>query len=133
MEAKIVEMVKTRLNKDDKNAVVTALTFLTAGVTVEMLLAPALQTLVINKQGEWRRKGKIPQVEEVSIPDMIARMGSRSVTPTVEGVAAAATTFSDDQRDALIKQLQAQQKAEQAKGKKNITPKKDGDKDRPAA
>lgn len=126
MEAKIVEMVKTRLNKDDKNAIVTALTFLTAGVTVEMLLSPALQTLVINKQGEWRRKGNIPQTEEVSIKDMIARMGSRSVTPTVEGVSAAATTFTDTQRDELIKKLQAQQKAEKA-GNKGKGAKKDGD------
>lgn len=126
MEKKIIEMVRTKLNKDDKNSVVTALTFITEGVTVEMLLGPALQTLVINKQGEWRRKKAIPQTEEVSIKDMISRMGSRSVTPTVEGVVAAASTFSAEQRAALMKQLQDADKAEKSKGGKNKEVKKDG-------
>src|SRR5882672_1771236 len=127
MEAKTIEMVKTKLNKDDKNTVVTALTLNWTGVTLEMLQGPASQTLVINKQGEWRRKKVIPQTEEVMVKDMIARMGSRSVTPTVEGVVAAASTFSAEQRAALMKQLQDADKAEKSKGSNKNTPKKDGD------
>lgn len=127
MEAKIVQMVKTKVNEDAKDAVITALTFDTTGVTADMLLAPALQTLVINWQGGKRRAKSIPTEDTIVVKDMIARMGSRSVTPTVEGLKAAATTFTDAQRDELIKQLQAQQKAEKAKGSNKGQPKKDGD------
>lgn len=136
MQQKTVVMVKTKLNEDAKEATITALTFNWAGVTAEMLQAPASQTLTINKQGEWRRKKAIPQTEEVMVKDMILRMGSRSITPTVEGVAAAVTTLSPADRAALIKKLQEDEKAaaKQAnKGGSKSAPKGDGDKDRPQA
>lgn len=108
-------MVKTKLNEDAANAVITALTFDWTGVTTEMLVGPATDSLKITKQAAWRRKGAIPQKEEVLVKDMIAQMGSRSQTPlTAEGIAAVAGSMSKDEVNALIARLSEDAKKREA-------------------
>lgn len=111
---KTVHTVKTKLNKDDKNPVITVLTLDWSGATVEALQGPAADTLIINKQGQWRRAKKIPPQHEEKVMDLIARMGSRSSGPvTVESTAAQAAALDSAGRDALIKKLLEQQKADE--------------------
>ena len=112
---KTVHTVKTKLNKDDKNPVITVLTLDWSGATVEALQGPAADTLIINKQGQWRRAKKIPPQHEEKVMDLIARMGSRSSGPvTVESTFAQATALSAEQQDALLKKLIEQAKANEA-------------------
>jgi hypothetical protein len=118
---KQVITVKTKLDKNDKNPKVTVLTLDFEGCTVEMLAGPAADTLVINKQGAWRRAKAIPAKEDVLVKDMIARMGSRSQAPlTVEGIAAVAGTMKPEEVEALIAKIRADAKARDAaeKGEK---------------
>lgn len=135
MELKQVVTVKTKLNKDDKNPKVTVLTLDFTGCKVENLIPAATDTLVINKQGQWRRAKAIPQKEEVNVLEMIARMGSRSQAPaTVEGLAAVASTFSAEQRAEFLALLQKEEKEKAAAAKKSgRAAKQDGEKDRPSA
>lgn len=140
--------VKTKLNKDDKNPKLTIVTYNFAGVTVEELAGPAMDTLTINLQSGWRRNKSVPQKIEVNVKDMISRMGSRSSAPlTAEGIAAVAGAMSREEVTALIKRLSDEAKArdaaekEAAKATATTTAKaskggkKDGDQkgDQPAA
>lgn len=121
--------VKTKLNKDDKNPKLTIVTYNFAGVTVEELAGPAMDTLTINLQSGWRRNGSIPQKLEVNVKDMISRMGSRSSAPlTAEGIKAVASTMSLDEVNALIKQM-----GEEAKARADAEKKAAKDAEKPAA
>lgn len=112
---KTVVMAKTKLNEDAANAVITALTFDWTGCTMEMLIGPATDSLKITRQAAWRRKGTIPQKEEVNVKDMIAQMGSRSQTPlTADGIAAVAGSMSKEEVNALIARLAEDAKKREA-------------------
>jgi hypothetical protein len=107
--------VRTKLNKNDKNPKVTVLTFDFKGVTLEDLAGPAIDSLTINKQGAWRRSGKVPTTETVLVSDMIARMGSRSGGPiTVDSVAAQFAALSPSDQAKLLKQAEAAKAAPKA-------------------
>lgn len=134
MQNQIVQ-VKTKLNKDDKSPKMTVVTYNFAGVTVEDLAGPAIDTLTINLQGGWRRNKAIPAKIEVSVKDMIARMGTRSSAPlTAEGIVAHASTYTPDELKALIEQLQGKAKEAKAPAKPGVKkPKTDGESDRASA
>lgn len=103
--------VHTKINKNAASKA-TVLTMDYEGVTKEALIGPAEDSLVINLQGRWRRAGGIPQLQTVKVGELIASLGKREgVQISVEGLAAAATTMSKEDRAALIAKLAEMDKA----------------------
>lgn len=126
MADKTVHTVRTKLNKDDKSPVITALTIDWEGATAEMLKAPAADSLVITWQGQARRAKKIPAQATLVAKDFIARMGARMGPVTVEGTAAMAATMKPEEVNALIEKLRADQKAREAAEKQAAKAPNDG-------
>lgn len=114
---KTVHTVRTKLNKDDKSPIITALTINWAGATADLLRAPAADSLIITWQGQMRRSKKIPAQAEFLATDFIARMGSRQGPVTAESVAAMAATLKPEEVEAMIAKLRAEQKAREAADK----------------
>jgi len=104
--------VTTRKDKDspEKN---TALTIDWTGCGEEVAKQLATQALVVKVQGGWRKNG-IPASATILVKDHAP--GTRSSAPvTVEGIKAAAETFSPEDRAALRKLLSELDKAPQQK------------------
>lgn len=103
MNVKNVLNVDTRLDKSAKDATRTVLTMDYTGCTVEDLIAPAEDSLVIALQGRWRRAKAIPKTLTVNVKELIASLKTRAGGPeTVESLAAKAATMSDEERQRII-------------------------------
>src|SRR5258708_35772844 len=89
---KTVSNIETRIsNKKDASASDravhrTALTIDWTGCTLEDLKPAAAQTLVINRQGQYRRTKNIPQVDTIKAKDVLSGMGRQSLPMDVAGI-----------------------------------------------
>lgn len=98
----------TRINGDKENGefvnekVTTNITFDWSDVTVDELRALAQPALIIRKQAEYRNDGTIPTNDDVRVRDMIDHKRERKARDPL----AIAMSLPDDERAALVEQLQ---------------------------
>lgn len=110
-----VVTVHTKLNKNDTTSKTTALTLDFTGCTMNDLLEPATDSLVITWQGRKRRAKAIPAAETLKVKEFLASIASRSAGPeTVESLAAKGSTMSKEERERIIALLRAADKPAKA-------------------
>jgi len=113
---KRVKEVHTKIDKNDKNPKKTVLTIDYTGCTVNDLIGPAEDSLIISWQGRARRSKVIPASQTINAKQFIESLRQRVGGPeTVDTLAAKVGTMSADEQAALLKRLQESMKAGQRK------------------
>lgn len=93
---------KTRLNKDDKNAVETKAILDFTGVTDEELHELASATVVINQQAIYRTSGVIPATDTIKVREQLDRPRGGGFKMTPESLAAKAEKEPEFYRSTLV-------------------------------
>jgi hypothetical protein len=98
--------VHTKASKESAEQTATALTVDLTGCPEDVVVGLAIQSLTIRLQNGWRKNG-IPAKAEVKMADFAPGKRVAVQAPlTVDGIKAAAKTFSPEDRAALLKLLQ---------------------------
>lgn len=98
---------KTKLDKKGKEHITQVVMDYT-NCTVDDLIGPAEDSLIITLQGRWRRAKSIPPKIEVKVKELVATLGKRMVqVSTPEGLKSAFDGMSPEDKAKFMEALKA--------------------------